>query len=136
MTGSGWSVEAWRSWCQTHAATHGGDVAFRGPNEGFVRHLGTDTRSLSRPSETIFFALVGPWHDGHDFLQDAHDAGVRHWVVGRAPCEGASWTKDSDVLVVADVYNPTWGPCALLLNPTTMPTMRTLTPHLTLPLQV
>ena len=103
MTGRGWSVEAWRSWCQSHAATHGGDVAFLGPNEGLVRHLGTDTRALSRPSETIFFALVGPWHDGHDFLQDAHDAGVRHWVVGRAPREGESWAKDSDVLVVADV---------------------------------
>lgn len=103
MTGRGWSVHAWRAWSQAFASAHDGHVTHQGPEEGLLRHLSTDTRTLTQPAESVFFALVGPWHDGHDHVAEAHAAGVRRWVVGKPPRASDAWAQDSDVLVVPDV---------------------------------
>lgn len=103
MTGRGWSVHAWRAWSQAFASAQGGHVTHHGAEEGLLRHLSTDTRTLTHPAESIFFALVGPWHDGHDHLAEAHTAGVRRLVVSKPPRELDAWAQDSDVLVVPDV---------------------------------
>ena len=102
MTGRGWSIEAWRQWCVEHVKHHPGRLASNGPDEGVVQRLTADTRTLQHPEDTVFFALKGPWHDGHDFLTEAHRAGVRRFVVSR--CSGSEpWAQDADVLVVDDV---------------------------------
>ena len=103
MTGRGWSVHAWRAWSQAFASTHDGHVTHHGSEEGLLRHLSTDTRSLTHPEESIFFALVGPWHDGHNHIAEAHAAGVRCWVVSKPPQASDTWAQDSEVLVVPDV---------------------------------
>ena len=103
MTGRGWSVDAWRQWGAAFALSHDGNFFEHGPETGLLRHVSTDTRTQTQPSKSIFFALVGPWHDGHDHLQEAYDAGIRRWVVGRIPQKSVRWTQDSDVLVVPDV---------------------------------
>ncbi len=109
MTGRGWSVEAWRAWCATHVTSHPGQTHMLGPDEGLVQRLTADTRTLHRPSDTVFFALHGPWHDGHDFLVEAHRAGVRRFVVRRNPSDSDSWAQDADVLVVEDVLGALQG---------------------------
>lgn len=102
MTGRGWSIEAWRQWCAEHVTHHPGRLASNGPDQGVVQRLTADTRTLQHPEDTVFFALKGPWHDGHDFLTEARRAGVRRFVVSR--CSGSEpWAEDSDVLVVEDV---------------------------------
>lgn len=50
-----------------------------------VRHLAMDTRKLTQPAETLFFALSGSMHDGHDFLNEALDKGVKNIVVEKNP---------------------------------------------------
>ncbi|MDX5320092.1 MAG: bifunctional UDP-N-acetylmuramoyl-tripeptide:D-alanyl-D-alanine ligase/alanine racemase, partial [Bacteroidota bacterium] len=45
-----------------------------------IRHLSFDSRRIVEPEHTLFFALGGQ-RDGHDFLDEAHQAGVRAFVV-------------------------------------------------------
>ena len=51
----------------------------------------------------MFFAIRGPWHNGHDFLDEAHARGVRRFVVSEPPKPADPWNEGSDVLVVPDV---------------------------------
>ena len=102
MTGRGWSIEAWRQWCVEHVKHHPGRLVSHGPDTGVVQRLTADTRTLQHPEDTVFFALKGPWHDGHDFLAEARRAGVRRFVVSRCS-DSESWAHDSDVLLVDDV---------------------------------
>ncbi len=44
-------------------------------------YLLTDSRQLSFPSQSIFFAIRGPHHDGHDFLPELYQKGVRAFVI-------------------------------------------------------
>lgn len=41
----------------------------------------TDSRSLSNPEETLFFALVTMHNDGHKFIPELYEKGVRNFVV-------------------------------------------------------
>lgn len=40
-----------------------------------------DSRRLADPGKTLFFALPGARTDGHDFIADLYQRGVRHFVV-------------------------------------------------------
>ena len=59
-----------------------------------IEYLSFDTRLISSPASALFFALVGERHDGHRYLSQAYEAGVRHFVVSRqvdaAGLEGAN----------------------------------------------
>ena len=103
MTGRGWSVATWRDWSQEHASAQRGTCSHAGPNDGLILHPSADTRTLFHPGASVFFAIRGPWHDGHDFVGDAHSRGVRRFVVSEPPRSGATWGEDSDVIVVPDV---------------------------------
>jgi len=48
-----------------------------------VKELATDTRNISTQSGVLFFAIEGINHDGHEFVTDAYDKGVRLFVVER-----------------------------------------------------
>lgn len=48
-----------------------------------IRHLLTDSRRLSFPEETCFFALKSERNDGHLFINDLIKSGVRCFVVSR-----------------------------------------------------
>ncbi len=56
-----------------------------GGSEGSVRWLLTDSRSLSSPEDTVFFALVTSKGDGHRYLEPLYRRGVRTFVVQRLP---------------------------------------------------
>src|SRR5688500_17454324 len=45
-----------------------------------IRHLSFDSRRIVDAPATLFFALSGQ-RDGHTFLDEAHLAGIRHFVV-------------------------------------------------------
>lgn len=66
-----------------------------------VRHLLTDSRSLESPSDTLFFAITGPANDGHNYIEDLYQRGVRSFVVERKPENEADY-KDAVFLQVAD----------------------------------
>jgi alanine racemase len=46
-----------------------------------ARYLLTDSRQLTSPAESLFFAIRGPHHDGHRFVADLYRRGVRQFVV-------------------------------------------------------
>ena len=46
-----------------------------------VRQISTDTRTIDK--DDIFFALVGRRFDGHDFVREAYEKGVRCFVVSK-----------------------------------------------------
>jgi alanine racemase len=48
-----------------------------------IAYLSLDSRQLSAPTLSLFFALPGLRHDGHRFLADAYRAGVRNFVVSQ-----------------------------------------------------
>ena len=60
-------------------------------------YLLTDSRQLSFPEKSIFFAIKGERHDGHQFLKELYAKGVREFVVEEAAltdalrAEIASW---------------------------------------------
>lgn len=67
-----------------------------------VGFLLTDSRSLSLPEETLFFALRSERNDGHRYLPDLYRRGVRNFVVERLPedyGQGETW-QDTNFLVV------------------------------------
>lgn len=62
----------------------------RAPFKGYtpqskVTRLLTDSRSLSFPEETLFFAIVTKHGDGHKYIGELYERGVRCFVVCRKP---------------------------------------------------
>lgn len=68
--------------------------------EGRVEHLLLDSRSITAPAVSLFFAIVGHRHDGHRFVGAAYRAGVRQFVVSRKI--DLTDLPDADVLLVPD----------------------------------
>ncbi|MCQ2350818.1 MAG: bifunctional UDP-N-acetylmuramoyl-tripeptide:D-alanyl-D-alanine ligase/alanine racemase [Paludibacteraceae bacterium] len=46
-----------------------------------ISYLSTDTRTLLYPAETLFFAITTSTANGHKFVNNAYNAGVRNFVV-------------------------------------------------------
>jgi alanine racemase len=67
--------------------------------EATVSVLLTDSRRIINPAEALFFAISGR-RDGHDFIPEAYNAGVRSFVVTHEPAERYS---GSNFLVVDNV---------------------------------
>ena len=64
--------------------------------DAIVSQLLTDSRSLTMPQETIFFALRTEGGDGHNYIPDLYDKGVRNFVVSSdyytlPECSGANY---------------------------------------------
>lgn len=64
--------------------------------DAIVSQLLTDSRSLTTPEETIFFALRTANDDGHNYIPDLFDKGVRNFVVASdyyalPECTGANY---------------------------------------------
>lgn len=51
------------------------------PIETSATYLLTDSRQLVFPQQTLFFAIKGVHHDGHQYLNDLYQKGVRQFVV-------------------------------------------------------
>jgi len=66
-----------------------------------VEHLLIDSRKISFPKTSLFFALNGPRRDGHHFIKEVHSRGVRNFVISDINYI-ADYT-DCNFLVVKDV---------------------------------
>ena len=66
-----------------------------------ISWLLTDSRSLCFPAETLFFALVSRRNDGHNYIRDLYNRGVRNFVVSYLPDNMDDYT-DSNFLLVKD----------------------------------
>jgi len=50
-----------------------------------VRDLSIDSRSLADSHKTLFIALTGEQHDGHNYITDLYQRGFRAFLVSRLP---------------------------------------------------
>ncbi len=50
-----------------------------------IDFISIDSRSLQNDENTLFFALSGPNHDGHVYLEELINKGVSYFVVNRIP---------------------------------------------------
>ena len=61
----------------------------------------TDSRSLGFPEETLFFALKTKRNDGHKYIPDLYERGVRNFVVNNLPGDMENY-EDANFLQVKD----------------------------------
>lgn len=61
------------------------DAKLFGPDSNRVEHILTDSRTGHIPDHSVFFALGGTAHDGHQYIPDLTNRGVRVFVVERLP---------------------------------------------------
>ena len=67
----------------------------------FVTDLLIDSRHLMEPANALFFALKSNRNDGHKYVKDLYDKGVRAFVVqhlGEAACPDAAFVVVDDTL--------------------------------------
>jgi alanine racemase len=58
-----------------------GGTALHYSREYPVQHLLTDSRKLSHPVSSLFFAIRGDWNNGHHYLPELYRQGVRQFIV-------------------------------------------------------
>ncbi|HEX4956559.1 MAG TPA: bifunctional UDP-N-acetylmuramoyl-tripeptide:D-alanyl-D-alanine ligase/alanine racemase [Lacibacter sp.] len=68
--------------------------------EAIIEHLCIDSRKIIHPSRSLFFALQTERRDGHLFLKQSYEKGIRNFVVHRNA--DYSFLKESNVLLVHD----------------------------------
>ena len=61
--------------------TGGNRISGKTPETPSIEHLLIDSRKLTVPATSLFFAIRGQRHDGHLFIQELYDRGVRQFVV-------------------------------------------------------
>ena len=64
-----------------------------------IRHLITDSRKITTASDSLFFAIVGVRHDGHNYINDLYRLGTRAFVVEKLPANLSSYKEAGFVRV-------------------------------------
>ena len=57
-----------------------GGKMLRLSNDREISTLGVDSRKALPVEGTLFFAIAGERHDGHQFLAELYHSGIRHCV--------------------------------------------------------
>jgi alanine racemase len=55
------------------------------PFSGLIQEVVYDSRKINPSPGLVFFALSGPFRDGHSFISNAYEKGVRIFVVQKVP---------------------------------------------------
>jgi alanine racemase len=72
------------------------------PDDCCITHLLTDSRTLSFPGKSLFFAIKTPTNDGHRYIPELYRLGVRYFMVSHLLPEFEAM-KDAGFLIVKDV---------------------------------
>ncbi len=56
--------------------------------ENGIEHLLIDSRKIVFPQQSLFFAISGPRRNGHDFIGEVYERGVRNFVVAKTFASG------------------------------------------------
>jgi len=62
-----------------------GEIIQKASEDTAIRHLLTDSRMLVSPENTLFFALSSKRNDGHKYIEELYNKGVRSFVVTKPP---------------------------------------------------
>ena len=72
-------------------------------NDAPIKQLLIDSRQLTSPENTVFFAIGGERHDGHRFIKSLYDRGVRVFIIDKKIAE-TSQLKDACFIVWSSGY--------------------------------
>ncbi|MFA4869797.1 MAG: bifunctional UDP-N-acetylmuramoyl-tripeptide:D-alanyl-D-alanine ligase/alanine racemase [Pedobacter sp.] len=84
----------------THIAKILGLMSFKKTKEVLITKLVIDSRAVTDPEGSLFFALTGK-QDGHKYIADAYANGIRNFVISD-PQYSQKYT-DANILLVEDV---------------------------------
>ncbi len=65
-----------------------------------VKNIVLDSRKISETAESIFFAIKGKRHNGHQYINDLYEKGIRNFVI--AEKINASTLQNANILEVKD----------------------------------
>jgi Alr-MurF fusion protein len=68
---------------QQIAGIVGGEFLDPGPHDAIIEHLLLDSRQVIFPATSLFIALQGRRHDGHEFLEELYRSGVRNFIISK-----------------------------------------------------
>ncbi len=72
-------------------------------NDALIEYLLIDSRKIVFPQTSLFFAISGPRRDGHQFIKEVYERGVRNFVVKKGfdgdAFDQANFLEVDDVLV-------------------------------------
>ncbi|MDR1356776.1 MAG: bifunctional UDP-N-acetylmuramoyl-tripeptide:D-alanyl-D-alanine ligase/alanine racemase [Tannerellaceae bacterium] len=71
-------------------------------SDAHISILLTDSRRLSSPEQSLFFALKTKANDGHKYINELYKLGVRNFVVGEIHPDALNTTPDANFLLVKD----------------------------------
>lgn len=60
-----------------------GGKIFHYHHDTIIEHLLIDSRKVHSPPGSLFFALTGPRRDGHQFIPELYDKGVRNFIISK-----------------------------------------------------
>lgn len=69
------------------------EVKGDGNKNNTIRQLLIDSRKLSNAETSLFFAIKGERHDGHSYIKELYDSGVRNFVVTALPENENNYTE-------------------------------------------
>jgi Alr-MurF fusion protein len=81
----------------------GGTWALPPQSDTLIEHLLIDSRKISFPASSLFFAIVGERNDGHDFVKDVYARGVRNFIVSDSQKIDFQYISDASIIMVPDV---------------------------------
>ncbi len=53
------------------------------PHDAVIEHLLLDSRQVIFPASSLFIALQGRRYDGHEFIKELYDSGIRNFVISK-----------------------------------------------------
>jgi alanine racemase len=81
------------------------DFVQREGGSSWIEHLLMDSRKVVYPETSLFFAIKSERNDGHRYLQDVYDAGVRNFIIEKDSIVSISilaQLKDANILSVSN----------------------------------
>src|ERR1044071_4838915 len=81
-----------------------GALSGNGDHSSIIRNLLIDSRKLSNAETSLFFAIKGERHDGHAYLTDLYEKGVRNFVVSILP-QNPDLFQDANFISVGDTLD-------------------------------
>lgn len=81
-------------------------------HDTIVEELVIDTRKIAQPEQALFIALKSPRRDGHSFIKDAYEKGIRNFLVSEdvntTPFPGANFIGVKDTLAALQQIAAAW----------------------------
>lgn len=69
------------------------------PQDAVIEHLLLDSRQIIFPASSLYIALQGRLHNGHEFIQELYDNGVRNFLISKNLPSSLAFPQANFILV-------------------------------------